>query len=250
MARCTAPVRGHRSAAAAEKCPACSGRTRGYASYSSYNPLNTPLYSSSSGSGNAAGRTSGGGRSGGSSSRPRWSPTSSVVVYTSTQVQSLTPIRKSFEERATISGLRDVFLCHAWDDRQGDAKDLHDLLVSTGVSVWFSEKDILLGTPFLREIDKGLAKSRVGIVLVTPAFLKRVEGAGIADKELSVLLARDLLVPVIHGTTYDALRDVSPLLGSRNGLDTAEDTMEDIAIKVAELVTPEPCREPELAEKE
>ena len=24
--------------------------------------------------------------------------------------------------------LRDVFLCHAWDDRQGIAKQLHDLL--------------------------------------------------------------------------------------------------------------------------
>jgi hypothetical protein len=109
------------------------------------------------------------------------------------------------------------------------AKDLHDLLTSRGVSVWFSEKDILLGAPFLREIDKGLAKSRVGIVLVTPAFLRRVEAAGIAGKELSVLLARDLLVPIVHGTTYDALPDVSPLLGSRNGLETAEDPMADVA---------------------
>jgi hypothetical protein len=36
------------------------------------------------------------------------------------------------------------------------------------VSVWFSERDISLGAPFLREIDKGLAKSKAGIVLVTP----------------------------------------------------------------------------------
>ena len=43
------------------------------------------------------------------------------------------------------------------------AKELHDLLESRGVSVWFSEKDVGLGTPLLREIDKGLAKSRVGM---------------------------------------------------------------------------------------
>ena len=56
-------------------------------------------------------------------------------------------------------------------------------------------------------------------------------------------------VPIVHGTTYDALRDVSPLLGSRNGLDTAEDTMADLATKIAELVAPESCTElePELA---
>jgi len=116
------------------------------------------------------------------------------------------------------------------------AKELHDLLVSRGVSVWFSEKDVGLGTSLLREIDKGLAKSRVGIVLVTPAFLRRVQGEGIAEKELSALLARDLLVPVVHGTTYDALRNVSPLLGSRTGLDTAEESMAEVAIKLAELV--------------
>jgi hypothetical protein len=62
----------------------------------------------------------------------------------------------------------------------------------------------------LREIDKGLAKSRVGIVLVTPALLRRLQGEGIADKELSALLARDLLVPVVHGTTYEAFREVTP----------------------------------------
>jgi hypothetical protein len=84
----------------------------------------------------------------------------------------------------------------------------------------------------------GLAKSRVGIVLVTPALLRRVTAEGIADKELSALLARDQLVPILHGTTYEALRDVSPLLGSRSGLSTAEESMTDIAAKLAELVTP------------
>jgi hypothetical protein len=37
-----------------------------------------------------------------------------------------------------MSDLRDVFLCHAWDDRGGAAKELHDLLEARGVKVWFS----------------------------------------------------------------------------------------------------------------
>jgi hypothetical protein len=147
-------------------------------------------------------------------------------------------VRESVEKRASVPDLRDVFLCHAWDDRKGTASALHDLLESCGVSVWFSEKDVLLGTSLLREIDKGLAKSRVGIVLVTPAFLSRIRGEGIAEKELSALLARDLLVPIVHDTTYDALREVSPLLGSRSGLSTAEEPMAKIAAKLAELVAP------------
>ena len=158
------------------------------------------------------------------------------MAYTPAEVRALTPVRESVEKRALLPDLRDVFLCHAWHDRRGPAKELHDLLESLGVSVWFSEKDVVLGSPLLREIDKGLAKSRVGIVLVTPALLRRLQGEGIADKELSALLARDLLVPVVHDTTYEALREVSPLLGSRSGLNTAEDAMADVAGKLAELV--------------
>ena len=160
------------------------------------------------------------------------------MAYTPAEVRALTPVRDSVEKRAPQPDLRDVFLCHAWDDRQGPAKDLHDLLVSRGVAVWFSEKDVGLGTSLLREIDRGLAKSRVGIVLVTPALLRRLQGESIADKELSALLARDLLVPIVHNTTYEALREVSPLLASRTGLSTAENPMADVAAKLAELVAP------------
>lgn len=229
MARCTAPVLGHRTASGRAACPACGGGYSGYGSYNSYSP---PTYSPprSSESNHISGVVSS------SSARPRWSRPGSTVVYTPAEVRTLTPVRENFEKRASVPDLRDVFLCHAWDDRKGAAKELHDLLESRGVSVWFSEKDIVLGAPLLREIDKGLAKSRVGIVLVTPALLRRLQAEGIADKELSALLARDRLVPIVHDTTYEALREVSPLLGSRSGLSTAEAPMADVAAKLAELV--------------
>lgn len=229
MARCTAPSRGHRTSSGAADCPACGGRYRGYSSYPTY----TSLYSSNSNS--YGSRSSGSGSS--RSSKPRWSKSSSSVYYTPTEIRTLTPVRENIEKRSTIPDLRDVFLCHAWDDRKGAAKELHDLLEENGVSVWFSEKDVLLGSSLLREIDKGLANSKVGLVLVTPSFIDRVKNEGIAEKELSALLARDLLVPIVHNTTFDRLREVSPLLGSRSGLDTNEESMLKIAMKLAELVT-------------
>lgn len=233
MSRCTAPVHGHRSASARAACPACGSGYSGYGSRSYSSSSYSPSYSSPSNGGSS--RSSGGSSS---SPKPRWSKPGSSVAYTFAEVRTLTPVRENFERRATVPDLRDVFLCHAWDDRKGSAKELHDVLESIGVSVWFSEKDVLLGSSLLREIDKGLAKSRVGIVLVTPALLRRLAAEGIADKELSALLARDLLVPIIHDTTYESLREVSPLLGSRSGLSTVEDTFADIAAKLAELVAP------------
>ncbi len=79
-------------------------------------------------------------------------------------------------------------------------------------------------------------KNKIGIVLVTPSFIKRIKAEGIADKELSALLARDLLVPIVHETIFDELCEVSPLLGSRSGLSTIEDSIDTIASKLAERV--------------
>lgn len=237
MAQCTAPVEGHRSASAASRCPACRGGSRwGRSSYNSYNyGYSRPSYSQPSYSSSSSG-TGGGGSSAGSrkTTRPRWA-LNSAVLYTPTEVQELEPVRQNVEKQTTIDR-RDYFLCHAWDDRQGSAKQLHDLLDQRGVKVWFSEKDIALGVPFVREIDKGLAKSKVGLVLVTPNFLKRIQGEGVADKELSVLLQQGQLIPIIHGTSYEALREVSPMLASRNGLSTIDDSMAEVATKLADLV--------------
>lgn len=235
MARCTAPVEGHRSASAAAACPACRGSYgRRYGGYNSYGSS----YGSSYLSGSSSGYSSGGRSSGGGSSRPRWSRASSTVSYTPAQVASLTPVRDAVEREAVARpDLRDCFLCHAWDDRQGAAKQLHDLLEDAGVKVWFSEKDLGLGVPMMRAIDKGLAASKIGLVLVTPALLERLPKEGVADKELSTLLQGNRLVPIVHGTTYTALRDVSPMLASRSGLDTSEDSMAVVATKIAELVS-------------
>lgn len=232
MARCTAPSRGHRTESGRQACPACGGGYRGYRGYRGYSSYTSyPSYYSSTPS--TTNHTSSNGRR---SKRVSWAPSNSTILYTDEEVRTLTPVRKRVEERSILPDLRDVFLCHAWDDRKNAAKELHDLLEQKGVSVWFSEKDVLLGSSLLREIDKGLVKSRVGIVLVTPSFLKRITGEGVADKELSALLARDLLVPIVHGTTYEDLREVSPLLGSRSGLNTTEESMEKIADKLSELV--------------
>lgn len=229
MARCTAPSRGHRSASARANCPACGG------SYGRYggggcSTYSTPSYSSSLSSGSSSGGSS-------RSAKPRWSKSGSSVSYTPAQIQSLTPIRDTVEARAAQQpDLRDVFLCHAWGDRKEAAKELDDLLVAAGVKVWFSENDLGLGVPMMRAIDKGLANSRIGLVLVTPAMLERLPKESVADKELSTLLAGNQLIPIVHNTSYEALRNVSPMLASRTGLDTSEDSMEVVAKKIAELV--------------
>jgi hypothetical protein len=231
MAQCTAPVEGHRTASGRANCPACGRSYQGYSYGTNFNsptraytpspPLRYPSY---------AGRSSGGS----SLSRSR----RSSVTYSTREYQTLNPVREQIVRISqTGTDRRDLFLCHAWDDRKGVALDLHNLLTGLDVSVWFSEMDVPLGTSLIRKIDKGLASSNAGIVLVTPSLFTSLNSDGIAAQELSALLATDRVIPVVHGTTFDALRLVSPLLAARSGLDTANYlSLEEVATKIADTV--------------
>jgi hypothetical protein len=166
------------------------------------------------------------------------------VSYTPAEWRTIEPLARNAEVLArSHPERRDLFLCHAWDDRNGAARELCDLLVSLGATVWFSENEVGLGKSLLREIDRGLATSRIGIVLVTPALLESLDAQGVADKELSALLATDRVIPVAHGTTFEILRNVSPLLAARSGLTIGENlSMRDVATKVAAAAAAESDR--------
>ena len=110
-AQCTAPIRGHRSAAAAAACPVCGRRSQrisfpsyGYQSYSAYPSVRVSVSESS--------HLSSGGMSGGKR-KAKWSPSGSTVLYTSAQIVSLTPIRKNIIQQERTPDKYDLFLCHA-----------------------------------------------------------------------------------------------------------------------------------------
>jgi hypothetical protein len=161
------------------------------------------------------------------------------VTYTATERRLLIPVgQQALAQADQFPEKKDVFLCHAWDDRLSTAKELADCLEEFGVSVWFSEKNVSFGSLLVREIDRGLKASRIGVVLVTPNMLKSLSNQGIADKELSALLATDRVIPVAHGTTFEALREESPLLASRSGLSTSDSSIREVAAKIANSICP------------
>lgn len=156
------------------------------------------------------------------------------MSFSDTEWRTVEPFTEKAREQAQAHPERqDLFLCHAWPDREGSAKELYGHLKANGASVWFSEEHLPLGSLMIREIDKGLRNCRVGIVLVTPALLKSIEGEGVAEKELAVLLSTRRVIPVLHGVTFDQLNDVSPMLASHAGLNTKDASLDSVAMKVA-----------------
>lgn len=224
MAQCTAPYQGHRTASGAANCPACSGRGS-YRSSISYRET----YPDGGGSGS---RRGGGSSSSGAISRQTRSGRS--ATYSASEWRAVVSFAtKASEQAQSYPERRDLFLCHAWGDREGSAKELYGHLKENGASVWFSEEDLPLGTLMIREIDKGLRNSRVGMVLVTPALLASLDSEGVADKELAVLLSTRRVIPVLHEVEFEELNNVSPMLASHAGLNTKDSSLAEVAVKVA-----------------
>ena len=83
------------------------------------------------------------------------------------------------------------------------------------------------------QMDAGLRKARSGIALLTPAY---IAGRFWTERELGVLLSKETLIPVLHKVTFDDVRQYSGILPDLAGFTTAQDSISDIAKKIAAAV--------------
>lgn len=129
----------------------------------------------------------------------------------------------------------DVFLSYARLDGSASATALKDALESLGVSVWFDEVSIVPGLSQARQMDKGLRSARCGVALITPTYLA---GRFWIERELGVLLSKQILIPVLDKVTFAQVAEYSGILPDLAGFETARDTIQVIAEKIAAAVLP------------
>lgn len=127
----------------------------------------------------------------------------------------------------------DSFLSYARIDGAGVAGDLRSNLESLGVAVWFDEVAIVPGRSQSLQMDAGLRKARSGIALLTPAYLA---GRFWTERELGALLSKETLIPVLHNVTFEDVKQYSGILPDLAGFTTAQDSIADIAKKIAAAV--------------
>lgn len=130
----------------------------------------------------------------------------------------------------------DVFLSHTGDDKDV-ARELYAELTARNLDVWFDEAELDLGKPTARQIDRGIARSKIGVVLVTEAFVK---GRYWTEMEFSAFVSsRKRLIPVLDGVGRTDLSAYSPLLADLQGLDTDREGFDEIAVRIVETLKKE-----------
>ena len=68
----------------------------------------------------------------------------------------------------------EVFISHASEDKDTVARPLANHLAALGVKVWFDKSELRLGDSLRTKIDAGLARSRFGVVILSPSLLPRI----------------------------------------------------------------------------
>jgi len=134
----------------------------------------------------------------------------------------------------------DVFISHASEDKDSFVRPLAISLQCLGVTVWYDEFSLHLGDSLSRSIDKGLARSRFGLVIITPHFLQKPW----PEYELRGLVAREIeedrvIFPIWHGVTRRQVVDFSPPLADKVALKTEGLSAQDVAIQLLREVRPD-----------
>jgi hypothetical protein len=120
-------------------------------------------------------------------------------------------------------GTTDLFIAHASEDKQAVVRPLAQMLTSRGWKIWLDELDLTLGDSLSGRIDAALAKTRFGVVVLSPAFFAK----DWPQRELSGLAAREIasgakvILPVWHGIDHEFIAQRSPVLADRLGVKTS-----------------------------
>jgi hypothetical protein len=131
----------------------------------------------------------------------------------------------------------DVFISHASEDKDDIVRPLAEALRDKELKVWYDEFELKIGDSLRRKIDKGLANSKFGIVVLSKSFI----GKGWANYELDGLVSRavtgeQILLPIWHKITKQEVVDYSPSLADKLARSTATHTVDEIASEIAELI--------------
>lgn len=131
----------------------------------------------------------------------------------------------------------DVFISHASEDKDAIVRSLANALIAKDLKVWYDEFTLRIGDSLRQKIDRGLATSRVGLVVLSPSFIAK----GWTNYELDGIVTRtisgeQILLPIWHEITRQQVIDFSPSLADKVARSTATHTVEEIAQEIAELL--------------
>jgi hypothetical protein len=134
----------------------------------------------------------------------------------------------------------DFFISHDSRDKGSFVRSLAVALTERRLKVWYDEFTLSAGDSLSASIDRGLLRSRFGVVVLSPNFIVNERWA---REELGGLFTRGVgdgkfIVPILHNIDFDTLARFSPMLANKFSL-MSSDGVPSVADALARLVASE-----------
>ncbi|MDE0131035.1 MAG: DUF1883 domain-containing protein [bacterium] len=177
----------------------------------------------------------------------RGSTSASFRVINRSTLQPLPPIRERRPDLNEIASNMaeisqdnrefDVFVSHAAEDKEAVVRPLAHALQERGLSVWYDEFELRIGDSLRQRIDRGIAHSKFGLVVLSNSFFAK----GWPQYELDGLVtmavsAKQVLLPIWHEISKDEVVSQSPSLADKVALKTSDFSISKIADEIAAVV--------------
>jgi hypothetical protein len=132
----------------------------------------------------------------------------------------------------------DAFVSHASEDKSF-VRELVNALGQLGAQTWFDEFELKPGDSLVASIDRGLALSRHGVLVISPAFLGKpwteYERRGLTSRQIA---DGNGLVPIWRGVTHADVAKLSPTLADQYAIVAEGRPMLEIALRVLSVISP------------
>ena len=170
------------------------------------------------------------------------------------QQKSIKDLQRQYEERiaefenasipqitdiSEIDEEYDVFVSHAWEDKESFVDEFVQELENRKIKVWYDRQQIQWGDSMRKKIDEGLKKSKFGVAVLSPNYI--AEGKYWTKAELDGLFQLEsingkTLLPIWHELTKAQVIKYSPLIASKLAMTTANMTAAEIADELVKLL--------------
>jgi hypothetical protein len=135
--------------------------------------------------------------------------------------------------------LYDVFICHASEDKDSVVRPLAEFLRRNHIEVWYDEFTLQIGDSIRRAVDRGLSRSRFGIVVFSRAFFSKewpqYELDGLLEKE--IVGREKVILPIWHEVDREYVARYSLSIAGRLAANTSTGISE-VADQISKVVKP------------
>lgn len=156
-------------------------------------------------------------------------------IYTSSIQQAK---NDSPSETSGESEEYDVFVSHAFEDKEDFVNEFVDELKAQDLRVWYDTDRMPWGASMRESIDNGLSKSKYGVVVLSPYYID--ENKYWTKTELNGLFQKEtvngkIILPIWHNLTKKQVIEYSPIIADRKAMNTASMTPSEIAAEMKKL---------------